>query len=160
MPDCHCKKCQGRRRAYERTRRRRPEIKERIKRYQQTYYQRPEVKERDRRWRWKMHSKSRRGGAAQVRVAILAFFDSACVRCGFSDTRALQIDHVQGDGFRERRAASIDFYLKVLTSLQHGEQRYQVLCANCNWIKRDEDVTLAQMWKASTVPLEPQRGPN
>lgn len=51
---------------------------------------------------------------------------------GCTDRRCLQIDHVRGDGSKERKGAE-SYYLKVLND-ETG--RYQLLCANCNWIKR------------------------
>ncbi|MDG7005258.1 MAG: hypothetical protein JRN73_09990 [Nitrososphaerota archaeon] len=63
---------------------------------------------------------------------------SKCVRCGFSDFRALQIDHVNGGGRSEaRRLAGVAYYLHVLDHINDGT--YQLLCANCNWIKRAEN---------------------
>lgn len=53
---------------------------------------------------------------------------------GCSDKRCLQIDHVFGGGVQERKKlGSKARYLKVLND-QSGV--YQLLCANCNWIKR------------------------
>jgi len=61
----------------------------------------------------------------------------ACSRCGFSDKRALQIDHVFGGGNQEHAEIknSDKFMKKVLAD---AEGLYQILCANCNWIKRME----------------------
>jgi hypothetical protein len=57
----------------------------------------------------------------------------------FSDPRALQIDHVNGGGYAEFYGKHDRnwnrFYRDVLAD-QDG--KYQVLCANCNWIKRAE----------------------
>lgn len=56
-------------------------------------------------------------------------------RCGFSDMRALQIDHVNGGGYREsQKRTGTQFYRHVLKN----PKDYQTLCANCNWIKRAE----------------------
>lgn len=62
-----------------------------------------------------------------------------CVRCGFDDWRALQVDHIDSDGAEERaekgfRHDSNKWYAHVLA---HPE-RYQLLCANCNTIKKYE----------------------
>lgn len=63
-----------------------------------------------------------------------------CIECGFSDYRALQIDHINGDGKKERHLRSRnDYYPNVLKSFLSGEKRYQLLCCNCNWIKREEN---------------------
>ena len=68
------------------------------------------------------------------RIALIERLGGKCVRCGFVDIRALQIDHVNGDGYLERGETTN--YLKVNKSLDDNEGRYQLLCANCNWIKR------------------------
>lgn len=62
-----------------------------------------------------------------------------CVQCGFTDKRALQIDHVYGNGKKDRSRFSspTKFYLHVKESYMTGE--YQILCANCNIIKRIEN---------------------
>ena len=64
-----------------------------------------------------------------------------CAQCGFSDTRALQIDHINGDGHEERtlQKDTWKYYNHILKSIENGENRYQLLCANCNWIKRIEN---------------------
>ncbi len=61
-----------------------------------------------------------------------------CVQCGFLDKRALQIDHVNGDGCKDRKSKSnqLDYLRHVLRELKSGSKKYQLLCANCNWIKR------------------------
>jgi hypothetical protein len=63
-----------------------------------------------------------------------------CNICGYdNDVRALQIDHVQGGGSAEIRGgngAGIAYYLRVL---KDDTGRYQLLCANCNKIKRHEN---------------------
>lgn len=56
---------------------------------------------------------------------------------GETDRRCLQIDHVNGDGSRDRKKyKSIrDYYQAILAN----PNNYQILCANCNWIKRFEN---------------------
>jgi hypothetical protein len=59
-----------------------------------------------------------------------------CAICGFADPRALHIDHINNDGSKERRKFStITYYRRVLAD---NGKRYQILCANCNWIKKSE----------------------
>lgn len=75
-----------------------------------------------------------------------------CVRCGFSDIRALQVDHVNGHGRRElATVTSRNAYYK--TVLAHPE-RYQLLCANCNWIKRAENAE--HRWRDVAVGVTPR----
>lgn len=67
---------------------------------------------------------------------IIKFLGGVCVRCGFSDYRALQIDHKHGGGIHEHRALHRSAFYKRVR--EHPED-YQILCANCNWIKRWEE---------------------
>lgn len=59
---------------------------------------------------------------------------------GMKDIRALQIDHVHGKGRDERKVfkATYTYYLHVRNEILKGSIEYQLLCANCNWIKRFE----------------------
>lgn len=76
----------------------------------------------------------------ELKGLILDALGRKCVRCGFDDIRALQVDHVNGDGCAERKkGGSHDQYLRVLKSIRNKENKYQILCANCNWIKRHEN---------------------
>jgi hypothetical protein len=69
-----------------------------------------------------------------LRNKVLEKLGGKCVQCGFSDWRALQVDHKNSDGAAERRESkSITQYLK---SILKNSDCYQILCANCNWIKR------------------------
>lgn len=74
------------------------------------------------------------------RRAAVAALGGKCQRCGFDDARALQIDHVGGDGAARRRAGErtgvAGYYKKVIADRTGA---YQLLCANCNWIKREEN---------------------
>ena len=60
-----------------------------------------------------------------------------CVRCGITDERVLCIDHVNGGGKQERTTLSPYTLLKKMIADTTGA--YQVLCQNCNWIKRHEN---------------------
>lgn len=75
-----------------------------------------------------------------LREQVLRRFGSKCEHCGFADPRALQIDHIHSDGAKERREISGIPYLNRLVNLPELELRrnYQLLCANCQWIKRFE----------------------
>jgi len=75
----------------------------------------------------------------QRRREILERLGGKCVRCGFDDWRGLQIDHIHNGGTKHRQSFSNiwTYYKRILESLDMGE--YQVLCANCNQIKRYEE---------------------
>lgn len=71
---------------------------------------------------------------------ILELGGGCCKRCGFSDPRALQVDHVNGDGWLERKKKVVVRVLPDNLIIQgFREGKYQLLCCNCNWIKRDEE---------------------
>ena len=78
----------------------------------------------------------------RLRLYFMDLHGGRCSRCGFSDTRALQIDHVNGGGVQElRRLGYKEFLWRVVDPAFSKD--YQVLCANCNWIKRDENREVA-----------------
>lgn len=62
---------------------------------------------------------------------------AVCVRCGFKDIRALQIDHLNGGGMKHMKSFSSNkTYLRYV---RENSSLFQVLCANCNWIKVSEN---------------------
>ena len=72
-----------------------------------------------------------------LRKDILASMGNKCVSCGFTDWRVLQIDHVNGNGREDRtQFKSYEQFYKAIVTSPH---RYQLLCSNCNWIKRYEE---------------------
>ena len=78
---------------------------------------------------------------ASHRADILAFFGGRCARCQVTDPRVLQMDHINGGGAAERRAGRLSLYYrwKAIRDDPEGAQRkFQLLCANCNVIKRCE----------------------
>lgn len=77
----------------------------------------------------------------KVRLLAIEVLGSRCVRCDFGDTRALQIDHINGGGSKERKERNYkgNFHNHVVRSFLNRENKYQLLCANCNWIKRSEN---------------------
>jgi hypothetical protein len=69
-----------------------------------------------------------------------------CIRCNFTDIRALSLDHIFNDGAEERRRISKNTNSKVSSGSgfyqwvikNNFPNRYQVLCMNCNLIKHAE----------------------
>lgn len=87
----------------------------------------------------------------QKRVRLIKLFGGRCMnpKCrwqnkdgsfGCTDPRAFQIDHVYDDGFMDRsRRTGLrkpPNWTRILAEVEAGSDRYQLLCANCNWIKR------------------------
>ena len=73
----------------------------------------------------------------RLRIAALYTLGMQCVKCGESDIRVLQIDHINGGGSIEfKRLGQAGVYNRVL---EHPKD-YQCLCANCNWKKRIDEL--------------------
>ncbi len=65
-----------------------------------------------------------------------------CVHCGYDkDIRALQLDHINGGGSKDRKSnRSTSKILRIhRDNLDSLKDKYQVLCANCNFIKKYEN---------------------
>jgi hypothetical protein len=73
---------------------------------------------------------------AKLRLAALASLGSQC-SCGATDLDILCFDHVRGGGLRDRKrlGGSAAMYRDVLVN----PTKYQILCHNCNWLKRHEN---------------------
>ena len=68
--------------------------------------------------------------------------NSKCNRCGFDDVRALQLDHIKGDGAiakKKFKNSQYEWHFYRHERPDLAKQELQVLCANCNWIKREEN---------------------
>jgi hypothetical protein len=80
-----------------------------------------------------------RNRRAELKKTLFERLGGACKRCGFKDERALQIDHIHGGGKKEiGKGYGYKYFLKLL-ALPNLFELYQLLCANCNWIKRAEN---------------------
>jgi|SRR5882762_199928 len=64
---------------------------------------------------------------------LISILGGKCVRCFITTNRVLQFDHINGDG------SILDSYepREILRQINQG--LIQLLCANCNWIKRAEN---------------------
>lgn len=64
----------------------------------------------------------------------------ACILCGFSDMRALTIDHINNNGAEERRKTTQHAGIVFYRWLQKSKfpEGYQTLCMNCQFIKNRE----------------------
>lgn len=63
----------------------------------------------------------------------------SCKHCGFTDMRALSVDHMAGDGADHRRGGTGSSLYKWLVHHNFPEG-FQVLCMNCQWIKRYDEL--------------------
>lgn len=107
-----------------------------------------------------------RAHLTNMRLVVVFRLGNKCANAGCSwvnadgsrgcvDIRCLQIDHIYGGGYKEIYSGRLPpnlknkrksqsgtswFYRKLYRlSLRKLKARYQILCANCNWIKRAQD---------------------
>jgi hypothetical protein len=111
-----------------------PGYAERRRQYQKDYLK---EKSSSHEFRWKANERAK-AYFRRKRELIIWLLGSKCRSCSFIDKRALQIDHVYGGGNQVGRQQGASYYKEILESIERGENKYQLLCANCNWIKRVE----------------------
>jgi len=77
----------------------------------------------------------------------------SCNKCSYNkDIRVLHIDHVFGNGNIDRKSFKDGHsYYKHLLTIENISEKYQLLCANCNWLKRYENREL--FWKSKRREL-------
>ncbi|MEO3856175.1 hypothetical protein [Acrocarpospora sp. B8E8] len=97
-----------------------------------------------------------RGKHEELKTQLLAKAGTTqCESCGFADRRALQFDHRNGGGRKHRRSiGSGSKYYRVLLAMPADEfrQMFQVLCANCNTIKREVN----EEWRLRHAAANPE----
>jgi len=84
---------------------------------------------------YKKKNESRRN----IRIKAQDILGGKCVVCGFSDWRALHVDHVVGNGNEERKKRNNQQLQSDIVFGRHSGEGLQLLCANCNDIKRFEN---------------------
>ncbi len=136
-----------RRRRVQKIYRERPEIKAYLKKYNKEWGQKNAEKIRGytKKHYWKHIERNRVYHQKRRTIIKDHLFDvlgHQCARCGFTDKRALQFDHINGGGIKD----SMRFKKNNDTMIRHysnnadeAREKLQVLCANCNWIKRNEN---------------------
>lgn len=78
----------------------------------------------------------------RYRAALHDILGWICIKCKYSeDVRALQFDHINGDAIMDRKRfgslqAAIAYYVH---HTDEARQKLQVLCANCNTIKKFDE---------------------
>lgn len=86
--------------------------------------------------------KSARDYNARRRADLMSFFGGKCVICGFDDFRALHLDHIHGGGNQIRKKGGhglLDKWRMTRDNPEEARATFQLLCANCNNIKRFDD---------------------
>ncbi len=73
----------------------------------------------------------------KLKAEVYSHYGMSCRSCGFSDPRALSIDHINGGGGEHCRqiGGSGKTFYRWLRNNSFPDD-FQVLCMNCQWIKR------------------------
>jgi len=79
------------------------------------------------------------------RKELISFLGGECVHCGISDTRCLQFDHKHGGGCKEVKLfkGQKSMFMFYYRNPHIAQFKLQILCANCNSIKRIENKEFA-----------------
>ena len=93
-------------------------------------YRRDNSEKLNKRWRDDYYKKKKE---------VYNLLGNKCVNCGEDDPIYLQIDHVNNDGYIERAQKNGRQDIYVIKKYLETPERYQLLCANCNWAKRMND---------------------
>lgn len=85
--------------------------------------------------KWLRASKSYNRRLKELVISHYSLDSNSCAFCGFGDLRALSIDHINGGGGKHRKEVG-NFYAWLKRN--NFPEGYQVLCMNCQFIKRVE----------------------
>lgn len=111
-------------------------------------------------WCVKCSNKATAASQLKLRLETVAHLGGNCRKCGYSaDHRALAIDHVNGGGVAARRSGVRGARL-LRAAIADTEDEYQLLCFNCNTIKRvaeDEHGDRVYTRKLPSQLLPPKR---
>lgn len=95
-----------------------------------------------------------RRAKVKEKLRLFEMYGKSCARCGFDDMRALSLDHINNDGNEQRRKlGERGVYRDAKKDLQ--PDKYQILCMNCQFIKRVEHsghVDLNLEWQQQHSP--------
>lgn len=91
----------------------------------------------------------------RLKARVFLLYGNCCNKCGFRDSRALQLDH------KIRPAGSTDtsahlHAMPLIRAILSGKENwlnYQLLCANCNWIKRSTNSEYGSFLRIATSDI-------
>jgi len=116
------------------------------KAYQRQWYQdnkerlRPRKAELMRKYRAEnpeKYNQQSRENKKKLRQRLMNIYGERCVLCGFEDIRALTLDHIKGNGAKERKLLTEwGTYRKALE--EYRPDLYRTLCMNCQFIERSK----------------------
>ena len=88
---------------------------------------------------------------ASIRVQFLAAYGGKCVCCGETEPMFLTIDHIDNNGYLERKASPPgSFYGRIVR--EDFPKKYQLLCYNCNVGKHRNGGSCPHQKGSTTIP--------
>jgi len=115
--------------------------RENNKRYSQDFYLRHKDKKTEyRKSNKKRDQETRQKHQSKLKEIVISHYSDKsmkCQKCGFSDMRALSLDHIDGGGSKHLKEIKTNLYSWVIKN--NFPKMFQVLCMNCQWIKRCEN---------------------
>lgn len=76
-----------------------------------------------------------------IKLDVIRYYSNgtmSCKKCGYSDVRALCVDHVNSDGRHRQKDHSSGHMFHRSLIKQNFPEGLQILCANCNLIKQHD----------------------
>jgi len=119
--------------------------KDKVLKYHKKYYaeNREKIIKKSRLWAYENRGRNLRNSKMyrmRYRKKIQNLLGNKCIVCGENDWRILEIDHVNNDGYKERKEIGCSYtaYRRIYNDIKVGSKRYQLLCSNCNMRKKME----------------------
>jgi len=81
------------------------------------------------------------GYPLDARSKLILFLGSRCSKCGNGDIEYLEIDHIEGDGWEDRKHfkdKKMNIWSYYLLFLEEAAEKLQLLCIDCHKIKTRE----------------------
>src|SRR6185436_18369340 len=111
--------------------------KERIKKYHKDWLNKP-----DNRVKWNAYQRqSMKKQYKQAKYTLFNFLGNKCTWCGILDKRVLELDHIKDDGEQDRAKLNGRIHFYYAKHLDEAKEKLQILCCNCNRIKKYERQT-------------------
>ena len=87
------------------------------------------------------------------RKNILSHLGGKCASCGNDNWRVQQVDHINNDGYTDKRGTTA----KQKDILLYGTSKYQIMCCNCHIIKTKQNIKIKDNNDARLTPEHRER---
>ena len=70
----------------------------------------------------------------KLRQRVLDMFGGVCLWCGEDHALVLDLDHIHGNGYQDRKTRSSNQLYAAVARGDEDPAKFRLLCRNCNWI--------------------------